>query len=77
MCKSSGFTRWYFHGSNPHQEPRLLKTDSSLSIYPLDLNNGGIYSCYGTYNHSLKHFLATSTLRIYGKFYFLVQEILI
>ena len=69
MCeynkKGNNHTQWFFEsgpisGYNAHPEV------SSLGIYPAQVNNSGIYSCYGLKGKGKKHFVAHAQLKVFG-----------
>ena len=65
-CHSSDDPKWYFDYTI--KEP--ISRDNPLILNNVKSSNGGNYFCYGSYKDKKRHFLASATLEIYGKFFF-------
>ena len=70
ICDSNGDTRWYYN--NVHTKPISLKTIMVIKL--VLLKHGGVYYCYGLYNHKSMHFLAKAILNVHGEFHTLIYH---
>ena len=62
-CISKGETRWYYKSTD---SPPISR-NNVLSLKELTLDHAGHYFCYGLFFDRLKHFLAKSYMKVYGK----------
>ena len=68
QCLSTNSTHWKFNNGGLLGNVIIRgKRDESLSIFNVQLNNGGSYQCYGKDNSSF-NFKAEGRLDVIGKF---------
>ena len=65
-CKSSENSTLWFH--NSLKSYPLTYYSANFLIKLASSKHEGIYYCYGKYNKKKKHFLAKSTVKVYGEF---------
>lgn len=69
FCDSAGYARWFFKDTyNVNSTLKALYESPYLTIKSGKLWENGAAYCYGLYKNS-KHFVAYTTLKIYGKYY--------
>lgn len=66
QCYSNGDTRWFFVKS-PTIPEVLISKKNIIIFYPASLQSNGDYWCYGLYNHTDEHFIASASVKVYGK----------
>lgn len=65
-CSTKGNTIWSFEGVElPSNAVVSGKHDGLLTISDIDLNNSGLYTCYGLQD-LYTHFMATAELIVLG-----------
>ena len=75
ICDSSGPLSWYFESSydTPRQPP--IYGTNPLTIYPVQPNDSGQYFCYGLLSNGEIPFLASTNLKVYGKYYCVLNHL--
>lgn len=68
ICSAAGHHRWFKDGSELPDDVVPIPTRKQLSIPSTQIKHSGRYSCYGKYENSEKHFIATSELDIICKY---------
>lgn len=64
-CHSDGDTQWYYQSTNTFP----ISTSPIFVIENATFRHTGQYFCYGLYSfHGSKHFLAQTSLKVYGEF---------